>query len=116
VTILLLLNTKKLTTLSMLFQNCKVKSSLAKRSESNLLMVVKRETTTVVVTAEIEIVAVIVETETVTTEIVVIVETRKTLNAMFARKLVTGQVSVPMALVKAARREVALFAEAPSIR
>jgi hypothetical protein len=81
-------------------------------------MVVKRETTTVVVTAETEIVVVIVVAivETATTEIVVIVETRKTLNAMFARKLVTGQVNVPMALVKAARREVALFAEAPSIR
>jgi len=98
----------------MLFQKCKVKSFSAKRSESNLLTAVKRETV-IVVTAGTEIAA-IVEIETATTETVATAETRKILNAMFARKLVTGLVNAPTALVKAARREVALFAEAPSIR
>jgi len=98
----------------MLVQKCKVKSFSAKRSELNLLMEVKRETV-IVVTAETEIVA-IVETETATIETVVAAPTRKILNAMFAKKLVTGQANVPMVLAKAARREVALFAEVLSIR
>jgi len=114
VTILLLSNTKTVKTQNMLFQKCKVKSSLAKKSESNSLMVVKREKIVAIVETEI---AVIVEIETVMTEIVVIVPIgRKPLNVLFARKLVTGPTNAPTVLAKVARKEHALSAEALSIR
>jgi len=114
VTILLLSNTKTEKTQNMLFQKCKVKSSLAKRSESNSLMVVKKEK--IVVIVETEIAAVIVEIETVMIEIVVIVPRRKPLNVLFVRKLVIGPMNAPTVLAKVSRKEHALFAEVLNIR
>jgi len=114
VTILLLSNTKTEKTQNMLFQKCKVKSSLAKRSESNSLMVVKKEKIVVIVETEI---AVIVEIETVMIEIVVIVPIgRKPLNVLFARRLVIGPMNAPTVLAKVSRKEHALFAEVLNIR
>jgi len=88
---------------------------LAKRSESNSLMVVKKEK--IVVIVETEIAAVIVETETVMIEIVVIVPRRKPPNVLFVRKLVIGPMNAPTVLAKVvSRKEHALFAEVLNIR
>jgi len=97
----------------MLIQNFKVKSFSAKKSELNLLTVVKKE---MIVIVETEIVVIVV-IEIVMTETVVIVPRRKQLNVLFVKKQDIGLMNVPMVLAKVVlRKELASFVEVPSIR